>query len=86
MAKREIALDQPGGKDFSRPGGALAVGVIRIGSPLAGRTVTLICGHTFGACSRRNSKRWVRQGSAIVASCKANDEPMQMRGPTPNGR
>jgi hypothetical protein len=53
---------------------------------LAGRTVTLICGHTFGACSRRNSERWVRQGSAIVASCKANDEPMQMRGPTPNGR
>jgi hypothetical protein len=62
------------------------VGVIRIGSPLAGRTVTLISGHTFGACSRRNSKRRLRLASAIVASCRANDEPMQMRGPAPKGK
>src|SRR5205085_12115935 len=62
------------------------LGDTRIGKPFAGRRVIFCTGHTLASGKSRISNRWNRVASKIVASCKANEEPMQVRGPVPKGK
>src|ERR1700676_4613224 len=66
--------------------GALARNPTVIGRPPAGRNVTRSMGHTTWPGARDRLNLFMIAASTRVASCSAKAEPMQVRGPAPNGR
>jgi hypothetical protein len=56
-----------------------------IGRPFAGRTVTRSSGQTAWLGSSSIAKFLAIIASTIVASCNTKADPMQVRGPVPNG-
>ena len=60
-------------------------GVMRMGRPWAGRSVIFWIGHTLASGNNCISNCLTNVASTIVASCSAKDDPMQVRGPAPNG-
>ena len=54
--------------------------------PPAGLNVTRIKGQTECAEDSCKLKFLMMLASKMVASCKANVEPIQVRGPAPNGK